>query len=135
MLAFCTRCWWQISDRDVVCTHCGAKVDDDPRSFEEKLTAALEHPLPETRSRICWVLGQKKAAWAVPHLIRRLQDDDLFVRVAALRALGNIGDPSAESALEAAISDEKLLVRIVAQGALEQIRIRSSGLEAAIEAR
>jgi HEAT repeat protein len=126
MLAFCTRCWTQISTRDVACPACGANIDDDPRSFEQKLIAALGHPMPETRSRICWVLGQKKATWAVPHLVRMLGDGDLFVRVAALRALGEIGDPSAIPTLEGVVADESLLVRIVAQGALDQIRVRTS---------
>jgi len=126
MLAFCTRCWSEMYAKDTICPRCGARVDDDPRSFEQKLIAALEHPLPETRSRICWVLGQKRASWAVPHLIRMLDDSDLFVQVAALRALGEIGDPSAEPALEEASKHEKPLVRIVARGALEQIRARTA---------
>ena len=125
MLAFCTRCWSGMRTEDIVCPGCGARVDDDPRSFEQKLIAALAHPLPETRSRICWLLGQKRAAWAIPHLLKMLGDADLFVRVAALRALGEIGDPSAESALQAASKDDKPLVRVVAQGALEQIRVRT----------
>lgn len=125
MLAFCTRCWSEMSAKDTVCPRCGARVDDDPRSFEQKLIAALEHPLPETRSRICWLLGQKRANWAVSHLIEMLKDGDLFVRVAALRALGEIGDPSAEFALEIALHDEKPLVRVVAQGALDQLHARA----------
>ena len=126
MLAFCTRCWSEMYAKDTVCPHCGARVDDDRRSFEQKLMAGLEHPLPETRSRICWILGQKRATWAVPHLIEMLRDGDLFVRVAALRALGEIGDPSAESALEMAAQDEKPLVRVVAHGALQQIYARAA---------
>lgn len=125
MLAFCTRCWSEMHTEDVVCPNCGARVDDDPRSFEQKLIAALDHPLPETRSRICWLLGQKRAIWAVPQLLNMLGDTDLFVRIAALRALGEIGDPSAEPALQAASQDDKPLVRVVAQGALEQIRVRT----------
>jgi HEAT repeat protein len=126
MLAFCTRCWSEMYAKDTTCPHCGAQVDDDPRSFEQKLIGALGQPLPETRSRICWLLGQKRVTWAVPHLLKMLNDDDLYVRIAALRALGGIGDPSAESALIAAASDEKALLRIAAQGALQQIRARTT---------
>jgi HEAT repeat protein len=125
MLAFCTRCWSEMRTANIVCPRCGARVDDDPRSYEQKLIAALGHPLPETRSRICWLLGQKRAVWAIPQLLNMLCDADLFVRIAALRALGEIGDPSAESALRAASRDDKPLVRVVAQGALEQIRVRT----------
>jgi len=126
MLAFCTRCWSEISASDLVCPECGARVDDDPRSFEQKLVAALAHPLPETRARICWVLGQKKAGWAVPHLLHALADRDLFVRVAALRALGEIGDSSALAALERAAADENLMIRTVAKRALDRLRARES---------
>ena len=125
MLAFCTRCWSEMHTDDLVCPRCGARVDDDPRSYDQKLSAALSHPLPETRARICWLLGQKRAIWAVPDLLKMLRDADLFVRIAALRALGEIGDPSAEPELQAACKDDKPLVRVVAQGALEQIRVRS----------
>jgi HEAT repeat protein len=126
MLAFCTRCWSQISAQAKVCSECGGRVDDDPRSFEQKLLNALAHPLPATRARICWVLGQKRAKWAVPHLIGMLSDKDLYVRIAALRALGETADESAVPALERAAAQENVMVRIVAQGALEQIRTRQS---------
>jgi HEAT repeat protein len=101
-------------------------VDEDPRSFEQKLAAALEHPLSETRARICWILGQKKASWAIPALVRMLGDNDLFVRVAALRALGEIGDPSAMPALERALDDENVMVRRAAQRAWQQVRSQQS---------
>jgi HEAT repeat protein len=124
MLAFCTTCWTEISAQDQECGVCGANVDDDPRSYEQKLLGALSHPLPDTRSRICWLLGQKHATWAVPHLLRMLKDCDLFVRVAALRALGEIGDPSSLEALNEAVEDGNLMIRLAAQGALDQINLR-----------
>lgn len=125
MLAFCMRCWSQMSSGQATCPECGAQVDDDPRSFEEKMVAALEHPLPETHVRICWLLG-RTGRWAVPHLICMLLDEDVFVPVAALASLGEIGDESAKTALEEAATDPSLLVRIAAKNALRQIGTRKS---------
>jgi HEAT repeat protein len=99
-------------------------VDDDSRTYEQKLVAALNHPLSETRARICWVLGQKKVVGAVPHLLHILVDPDLFVRVAALQALGENGDERALPALERFAADESVLIQAAAQEAVKQIRIR-----------
>ncbi len=126
MLAFCTTCWSEISARDSECGVCGAKVDDNPDLYQQKLLGALLHPLPDTRARICWFLGQKHAMWAVPHLLRMLDDPDLFVRVAALRALGEIGDPLSLESLNRAVEDDNLMVRLAAQGALDQVNLRLS---------
>lgn len=124
MFAFCTRCWSEISARDLICAKCGAMVDDDSRTYEQKLVAALNHPLSETRARICWMLGQNKVVGAVPHLLHILVDPDLFVRVAALQALGEIGDERALPALERFAADKSVLIRAAAQEAVKQIRIR-----------
>jgi HEAT repeat protein len=98
-------------------------VDEDSRTYEQKLVAALNHPLSETRARICWVLGQKKVVGAVPHLLHILVDPDLFVRVAALQALGEIGDERALPVLERFAADESVLIQAAAQKAVKQIRI------------
>jgi HEAT repeat protein len=126
MVAFCTNCWRELSTSDARCPHCGAVLEHDARSFEQKLIGALRHPLPETRARICWVLGQKRGAWAVPHLIPMLEDIDLFVRLAALRGLGEIGDDAALAAVERSLSEESVLMRAAAKTALDQIRQRRS---------
>ena len=124
MQAFCTRCWSLISTQDAVCPECGAETAIDKRSFEEKLVTALNHPLPSTRARICWLLGQQREPWCTPHLVRMLDDPDLFVQMAALRALGDAGDASAIPVLEQASKQASLLLRIVAAGALQQIFAR-----------
>lgn len=124
MQAFCTKCWSLISTQDVVCPLCGADPGNDTRSFEQKLVAALEHPFPSTRARICWLLGQHGGSWSIPHLVRMLDDVDMFVRMAAIRALGEVGDESVVPALQRASKDDSLLLRIVAAGALEQVSAR-----------
>jgi HEAT repeat protein len=125
MLAFCTRCWMEMHSDAAVCPHCGAKVDDDPRAYDEKLKAALHHPLPHTRARICWLLGQRGGTAAIPNLLLMLKDEDVYVRIAALRALGKIGDRSVLPVLEEAANNSSLIIRLAATQALEAAREHS----------
>lgn len=127
MLAFCTRCWLEINADDTVCAHCGAEVNDDPRSYDEKLKAALHHPLPPARARICWVLGRRGDASAIPHLLHMLDDEDVYVQIAALKALGRIGDGSVLAVLEEAAGNPSLIIRLAASQALADVR-RNTGV-------
>jgi hypothetical protein len=50
--------------------------------------AALEHPMPEVRKRICWLIGENKIGSAIPYLVKVADhDSDLFVGRAARAAL------------------------------------------------
>jgi len=126
MLAFCTCCWLEMQSDAAVCPHCGAKVDDDPRAYEEKLKGALQHPLPSTRARICWLFGQRADPAGTPHLLLMLKDGDLYVRIAALRALGKIGGSSVLSVLEKAANNPSLIIRLAARQALEAARMQGN---------
>lgn len=102
MIAFCTHCWAEINDALNVCPRCQRDLNLDPRTYEQKLVAALEHPLPEARVRICWLIGENNIQLAVPDLMRIAEcDPDLFVRRAALEALAVLCDPRAAPLLEA----------------------------------
>ena len=125
MLAMCTRCWAEMKSDEDRCSACGAQVDEDVRSYEEKLLAALVHPLAEARARICWVLGQQRDERAVPHLLRALNDADLFVRAAAIRALGEIGDPASFGILEEVAASENMVLRRAGKDALRRIGKRA----------
>jgi HEAT repeat protein len=93
VVAFCTHCWAEIDAKDVQCRQCGAELGSDARSYEEKLVAALEHPLPGARVRICWLIGENRIRDAVPHVMYLAEHDpDLFVRKAAIDALGALRD-------------------------------------------
>ncbi len=94
MIAFCTHCWAEIDAKNDQCPHCGTELGADLRSYEEKLVAALEHPLPAARARICWLIGRNGISAAVPRLMHLVKHDpDLFVRRAAVEALGAMRDP------------------------------------------
>lgn len=94
MVAFCTRCWAEINDRDDLCPRCGADQTSDLRTYDQKIVDALGHPLPQARARICWLLGQNRIQEAVPRLMKIVESDpDIYVQKAAVEALGTIGDP------------------------------------------
>ncbi len=69
MIAFCTHCWNEIDAAANPCPNCHADLGADSRSYEEKLVAALAHPLPAARVRICWLIAENNIhpSGASPH--------------------------------------------------------------------
>jgi hypothetical protein len=114
MLAFCTSCWLGMLSKSPVCPNCGARVDDDPQAYEDRLKAALHHPRAPTRARVCWVLGQRGDSAAIPDLLLMLKDEDVYVRIAALKALVRIGDNSLPPVLQEAANNPGLIIRLAA---------------------
>jgi HEAT repeat protein len=128
VIAFCTRCWTEIDEQDDLCQHCGAEQDADSRSYQEKLIAALEHPLPQARARICWLIGENNIRIAVPHLMHVSEHDpDLFVRKAAVEALGSLKDSRSDPVLRAISESANRFLAAAAKKSLE--RRRSSQLD------
>ena len=119
MIAFCTHCWAEIDDALNVCSTCGEDLTSDPRTYEQKLVAALEHPLPAARVRICWLIGENKIQLAVPDLMKIAEcDPDIFVRRAALEALAVLRDPRAAPLLEAISRSDNRFLAAVARRSL-----------------
>ena len=88
MIAFCTHCWKEIDAAAAKCAYCDADLTADARTYGEKLLAALEHPLPEVRERVCWLIRENRMRDAIPRLIEVAENDsDLFVRREAQMAL------------------------------------------------
>jgi HEAT repeat protein len=72
----------------------------DQRDYVAKLIAALTHPEASTPIRAAWILGRLRASAAVGPLVTLLEGDaDVFIKMAAVEALGQIGDPSARPLL------------------------------------
>ena len=122
MIAFCTHCWAEIDSSAVRCGHCSSDFTTDPRSYEEKLTAALEHPLPLVRARICWLPGENHIIAAVPQLISVVEhDDDLFVQQAAIEALTELGDARAVPLMRALSRGDNQFLKSAAEKGLAML--------------
>jgi HEAT repeat protein len=95
MLAFCYKCWNEITSSPTICRKCGCSIDISSHDYEKQLLDLMPNSSAAKRAEICLVLGQREKRSANPQLISiALNDEDAIVRVAALRALGAIGDPS-----------------------------------------
>jgi HEAT repeat protein len=89
-----------------VCRNCGATVDLYSTEYERQLVAELKPCDAKRRAQICWTLGFRGRRSAIPVLVELLHDPDPQVCEAAVRSLGEIGDPSAADAVKKIISSE-----------------------------
>jgi HEAT repeat protein len=126
MLVLCPKCWTELNKSPVVCSNCGTEVDLYSREYERRLLAALPRCQAERRAQICWILGRRGKRSSVPALMELLHDPDTFVRIAALRALGEIGDESAMAAVEKLGESQNLAVRTVARQVLKVLSVSSA---------
>lgn len=123
MIVFCTHCWHETDSSLEKCPYCGADLALDHRSYEEKLTGALDHPLPEARVRTCWLIALNGSESAVPKLISVAESDpDLFVRRAAVQTLGKLHAESAVPLLQSLLKQNDRWMQHEANKSLQQIR-------------
>jgi HEAT repeat protein len=119
MFVLCPKCWNELNTSPVDCPCCGTSVDVSTPRYMRHLLAAIAHANSDKRTRICWVLASIGDRNAVPILVELLHDPELFVRIAALRALGEIGDPASLGAVEKLTLGQNLVVRTVARSVLK----------------
>lgn len=124
MTYFCPVCWAEVVANQQICGQCGADTERawEGKGYVEKLMAALRHPEPTTPIRAAWLLGALRAREAVPLLMELAQSSpDLFLREAAVEALGRIGGPGPVELLRALAHSESVLVRRAASRALAMV--------------
>ena len=121
MLAVCIDCWQELPSESERCPRCGATVDFESHSYERLLFWALKNSQPEHRAEVCKILGLRGHKDAVVHLIEAVNDHAMVVRIAAMEALGAIGDESGRPVIEKALGSESLEVRNAARRALKEI--------------
>jgi HEAT repeat protein len=117
----CPKCWYELKTSPTECPNRGTAVDLYAREYARKLVAAIPRSSAERRAKICWVLGFRGKRSSVLALVQLLHDPDVRVRVAALRALGEIGDESAINAVEKATVSEHQAVSTVARQVLNML--------------
>lgn len=92
---FCPSCWAPAPETGP-CPRCGADAEREwtAKDYVAKLRAALHHREPTTPLRAAWVLGRLQSREAVVDLMELAEHSpDLFLRRAAIEALGWIGGP------------------------------------------
>jgi HEAT repeat protein len=122
---FCPNCWSEVKEGEKVCPRCGVEISKvlDQRDYIGKLIAALSHPEPTTPLRAAWLLGKLRARSAVGALLDLLQGGaDPYVKAAAVEALGQIGEASAEGVLAELAERGPVLLRGKAEEALRRLR-------------
>jgi HEAT repeat protein len=120
MLAYCPACWNTIRSSPATCRNCGARIDVYSHEYEQQLVSLLSHIHSARRAEICLVLGGRGKRSAVPQLVELLTDPSVLVRVAALRALKDIGDHSALPAIKK-IANEHTSLGPVAQQVVDAL--------------
>ena len=95
----------------------------------DSLAAAFNSDSALLKHEIAYVLGQMQDSNAVPHLVRRLEDEseDAIVRHEAAEALGAIGDRVALATLETFKNDPEVVVAESCEVALDLLEWTSSG--------
>lgn len=119
MFLICPECWGGLTENPAVCKKCGARVDLYSPDYERRLLSILPKADPETRAQICWMLGSRRKASGLAPLLKLLLDPDVMVCVAALRGLGEIGDPSAIEPVSELTKVDDVIVRTVARNVLK----------------
>lgn len=121
MTSRCPRCGAPVSACDRICRRCGHDIDRECEQAGHlaKLIRALRHPEPTTPIRAAWILGRIGIAEALPALINVAEHGpDVFIREAAIEALGHLGDPRAAPVLRALRREGSILIRKAAIRAL-----------------
>jgi hypothetical protein len=112
LVQFCSNCWAENLLDATVCERCGTSLNETrPGGYDQKFIWALQHPVPETREMAAHLLGQRRALQALPVLRSRLfEETDIGVLCAISKALGQLGDSRAATALAERLAQSNALV-------------------------
>ena len=122
---FCPACWEIVEKDQGLCPYCGHSLDDiSLADFDDKLIAALRHPVAERKIMAAQVLGNRQCERALPEFVKILAGDEknyFFLR-AILLAVARIDSPDRENILSLAINHPSELVSQLAAELLADIR-------------
>jgi len=110
---FCPACWTATGKDVPQCRICGCDIQEylAEKSYAQRLIEALNHPDPTTRLRVAFILGRRRESEAVPFLARKVRESrDLYIGLACLEALLEIGDEAALEELRSFREDERPLI-------------------------
>ena len=124
MLAFCPKCWNEITSSRTTCRKCGAEVDVYSDDYQQHLLKLIPASNTAKRVEICLVLGQLQKGKAIPHLVSVLSSEqEIIVYAAAIRALSEIGDASAFQEIAKVAANEQSPVHVIARRILDVVNL------------
>jgi len=129
---FCPNCWSIVDKNQHACPHCGYILEDfDDLTYEDKLLAALQHPVPERRIMAAHILGNLKSQRALPVFLRIILsgEDNYFFLRSVLLATAKIDHPDRMVILEKASQHSSTLVSKLAIELIAQITRNGSTVE------
>jgi hypothetical protein len=126
---YCPRCWRIVEDTAKVCPYCDIEISrlEEASNYESRLISALAHTEPQTAVRAAHILGDLLSHQAVPDLLAIANGPrDVYLRMAAVEALGRIGDRRALPSLAWMADHGPQTLRPTVQQAMDRIRLALS---------
>jgi len=97
-------------------------------SWLQVLLKELSNPDAEMRYEAAGACGEFEEEATVPGLIKLIGDFDTDVQIAAIQALGKIGNTQARESLKQSLENEKELIRQTAEKVLNELETREDPL-------
>lgn len=122
---YCPECWNDFGEDLALCPVCGLDIHRfwSSKDYVQKLIVALDHPEKGTPVRAAWILGQIRDPRAVVPLMTLTQkSNDVYIAIAAIKALGKIGGLEARKFLKTLRHHPAQTLREAAQSATRNPR-------------
>lgn len=122
MTFYCPKCWREIQERAERCPFCGYDLNaHEALSYEDKLLAALSHPIRENRRLAIQTLGDLRHRRAAPRLASILREEqDYYVLRETLIALFKMNTAETRALVLDAAEHPSRLVRNFARELMSQ---------------
>ena len=129
---YCPNCWTIVAETDKICPNCGYILEEfEKMDYEDKLLAALHHPVPERQIMAAQILGDLKSQRALPEFLKIIigGEQDYFFLRSILMATAKVNHPDRILILEEASRHSSTLVSKLAIELIDQIKANGSSGE------
>jgi len=129
---YCPNCWTIVTETEKICPICGYILEEfEKMEYEDKLLAALHHPVPERRIMAAQILGDLKSQRALPEFLKIFigGEQDYFFLRSILLATVKVNHPVRMLILEEASRHPSTLVSKLANELIAQMIAKGSSDE------